>query len=75
MLHVSKTRRDAVWSHIRSAGYTDRAIAAGQAYAERMGYAADAERGALILSRILYSELQLAQGERAGWPDPHVDYC
>lgn len=52
---------------LSAAGYDDHEIACGLAYADRVGWRDENDRGALALARILYSDEQLADSPRAPW--------
>ncbi|MGA0530763.1 hypothetical protein [Hansschlegelia sp. KR7-227] len=55
---------DAVRAQIAEAGYSDAAISKGIAYAADQGASDDHEAFVLAVSRILYSDEDLAEGAR-----------
>jgi hypothetical protein len=56
--------RDRVHAHCAPAGYSAKEIDDGLAYAYRTGFSSDDEALSLTISRILYSDSQLADGAR-----------
>ena len=57
-------KHDAVRTLLLRAGYTDAQIEEGIAYAEKEGVSDASDVVALAVSRILYSDEQLAEGAR-----------
>lgn len=52
---------------LSDAGYSHEQIAEGLAYADRVGWRDENDRGSLALARILYSDEQLEDSPRAPW--------
>jgi hypothetical protein len=59
--------KNSVKKFLSEAGYSDEQIADGFEYAESHGYDSSDKLGQLALSRILYSDSQLENGELVGW--------
>jgi hypothetical protein len=59
--------KDLVKKFLSEAGYSDEQIGEGFAYAESIGYGDEDGLGQLALSRILYCDSQLEDGEVVGW--------
>jgi len=59
--------KDLVKKFLSEAGYSDEQISKGFEYADSVGYGDEDELGRLALSRILYSDSQIEDGEMVGW--------
>jgi hypothetical protein len=58
-----------VKSFLRSAGYSEQSVREGFEYADSIGHSDVDDLGQLALSRILYSDRQLADGKVVGWDE------
>jgi hypothetical protein len=59
--------KDLVKKFLSEAGYSEQSIREGFEYADSIGYSDADDLGQLALSRILFTDRQLEDGEVVGW--------
>jgi hypothetical protein len=62
-----QTMKDQVKSFLRSAGYSEQSVREGFEFADSIGYSDPDDLEQLTLSRILYTDSQLAAGALVRW--------